>query len=334
MPKRKKPVYKTGKRNPNAYVDVRVKKRILILTLLIIAAIISGIVTVLDKTGVISWGELLHDFQAIDTVGKTDSDFSVYYLNAGQSDCSIIVCDDKVMMVDAGSNKQTKNIAMALKSLDIQNIDYLFITHQHDDHIGCAAWVVEEYNVKNVVMPRLSKENIPTTVEYEELLQTIDKNDVKVFEAKPGFNFTLGSASINVFAPSKQDKNLNNMSAVFKVTYGETSFLFQGDAEKRVENELIGQNLDLSADVIKLGHHGSKTSSTEKYLEAVSPKVAVISCGLRNDYGHPSLETIETLEANKIDYFITAEVGGITAVSDGKTVKLTTSDSKEEKIYD
>lgn len=334
MAKRKKPVYKTGRKNPNAYRDYRRIYDRLILLAIVLVILLFGIITTLEKFNIISWGELLNKFSVIDTVSQTDSDFTIRYLNAGQSDCTIITCGDQTMLIDTGTYNQIDTIASALKSLNITKIDYLVITHQHDDHMGCATRILKDYDVKNIIMPKLSEINMVTTVSYEELLNTISEKEVRAIAAEPGLKFNVGEATVNFYSPLSQDKNLNNMSSVFKVVYGETSFLFQGDAEKKVEKALIKEGYDLTADIIKVGHHGSNTSSTEKYIKAVSPKAAIISCGAGNEYGHPHSETIETLNQNGVDIFVTMLLGDITVTSDGKTINITTSKSDEVKTYE
>lgn len=330
----KKPVYKTGKRNPNAYHDIRKIKERAKLAGIIILILFCLLIALLSKLNIINLGGLLNRTDIIDTVNKTESAFAVYYLDVGQGDCSIITSGEQTMIIDASTYAQVDKIEAALKSLNIQTVDYFVITHQHDDHIGSAAWIVNNHNVKNVIMPKLSEENMVTTAAYEELLNAIAENDVKAIAAEPGLHFTLGEATVNIFAPIEQEKNLNNMSVVLKVIYGKTSFLFQGDAEKKIENALLRSDCDLSADIIKVGHHGSNTSSGDKYIKAVAPKAAVMSCGAGNDYKHPHIETLETLDKYGTDKYITYMSGDITAVSDGKTIKISTEKSDEVKIYE
>lgn len=330
----KKPVYKTGKRNPNAYHDIRKIKERAKLAGIIILILFCLLIALLSKLNIINLGGLLNRTDIIDTVNKTESAFAVYYLDVGQGDCSIITSGEQTMIIDASTYAQVDKIEAALKSLNIQTVDYFVITHQHDDHIGSAAWIVNNHNVKNVIMPKLSEENMVTTAAYEELLNAIAENDVKAIAAEPGLHFTLGEATVNIFAPIEQEKNLNNMSVVLKVIYGKTSFLFQGDAEKKIENALLRSDCDLSADIIKVGHHGSNTSSGDKYIKAVAPKAAVMSCGAGNDYKHPHIEALETLDKYGTDKYITYMSGDITAVSDGKTIKISTEKSDEVKIYE
>lgn len=318
-------LYKDGKRNPSGYRMHRFPLKIRIAFLLSVIFIIGCFaMSLLEKLDIYSWNQLKTDTGIIDGAEITDSDFSVYYLDVGQSDCTIIISDDSVMMIDTGTANRINEIRSSLMTLDIKTIDYLVITHQHDDHMGCAAEIMRSYDVKNIIMPKLSEINMVTTRAYEELLTTIEEKGVNAISAKTGYSFSFGGSTAEIFSPSKQDKELNNMSVVLKVTFGETSFLFQGDAESKIENALLKSDFDLKADVLKVGHHGSNTSSTQKYLQAVSPKLAIISYGSDNSYGHPHEDVLKRLESLDISVYSTASNGIITVTSDGKNISVKT----------
>lgn len=335
MAKKRNPLYNASRKNPNAYPKSRkLLKEKIIVAFVALIILVGGFVSLLEKNGILSRGKLLNSAGVIDSVQTVDSDFAVYYLDAGQSDCTIVVCDGQVLMIDAGTYDQLETIREALMSLDISAIDYMVITHQHDDHMGSAAAIIQNYEVKNIIMPRLSEINMVTTYAYEELLTSISDRGVNAIAAEPGYHFNIGTADIDIFSPSQQDKNINNMSVVLKIVFGNTSFLFQGDAEKKIENALLKTDYDLSADVIKVGHHGSKTSSTAKYIQAVAPEAAIISCGADNSYGHPHSETLETLENADVDVYITSVIGDITAVSDGNKITITSEKSGETRTYE
>lgn len=299
-----------------------------------IFSIICAVVSVLEKSGVTDWGKIYGYAEIVDGIKPTDSEFQIHYLNVGQSDCTLVICNNHTLIIDTGTYHQIDEIYNTLRTLGIQKIDYIVITHQHDDHMGSAASIIRDYPVDNIIMPKLSEINMVTTLEYEELLTVISQREVTAIPAEPGLDFQLGDANVHFYAPLKQDKNINNMSAVLKITYGETSFLFQGDAEKKVENALLNTEEDLSADVIKLGHHGSSTSSTDKYIKAVAPKIAIASCGYNNDYGHPNKNTLKTLNKYEVDIFVTFICGDISVFSDGKIIKLMTEYSDEVLIYE
>ncbi len=325
MLKKERNLYKSGENNRNAYkfhiLTQKERRNALIIVLLCTFGLI---VATLELFGITNWHKVSVFSGAVDGINVADADFAVYYLDVGQSDCSIVVCNDEVMVIDTGSYPQLADIQEALYALEVETIDYLVVTHQHDDHMSGAERLIEHYDVKNIIMPTLSNENAVKSETYYRLLRAITDNNVNPISAQGLDKFNLGGASIDILAPQKQYKELNNMSIVMKITYGETAFLFQGDAESQVEKDLLFSDFDLSADVLKLGHHGSKTASTEKYLDAVNPEVAIVSCGQGNSYGHPRVTVMEYLIERNIDYFITVDNGDIIVASDGKNIKVLT----------
>ncbi len=326
MTKKEKQIYKSGRKNPNRYrfnpYDYfKKKKRAKVISVLVVIGLIFEILCLF---GVTSWRELVSFTGIVDGVKLQDSSFAVYYLDAGQSDCSIVVCDNKVLMIDAGTSNQEFNIRTNLFLLDIDKIDYLMVTHQHDDHMGSAADIINNYSISNIIMPKLSKNNSVDSISYNNLISSISDNDVKPITMSSGDSFMLGSARVDILAPIKQDKDLNNMSLVVKITYIDTSFLFTGDSGEDVEKQLLRAKIDVSADVIKVGHHGSKYSSSENFISAVNPKYAVVSSGDGNNYGHPTSTVIKRFEQIGIIPYITARNGHITIISDGKDISVIT----------
>ncbi len=206
--------------------------------------------------------------------------------------------------------------------LEIDVIDCLLITHQHDDHLGSATELINHYSVSNILMPKLSYKNNVNSLSYDNLIKTISSKNINHKSVACGDSFMLGSALVEIFSPMQQDENINNMSITLKITYGNTSFLFTGDIEKDVEKQLLRADFDISADVLKVGHHGSKTSSSDKFLSAVNPKYAIISCGNDNNYGHPSLETLEIFESFGTLPYITSVNGDVIVTSDGSEVTI------------
>lgn len=323
MLKKERKLYKSGENNRTAYkfhiLSEKERRNVFIVLFLCFFAFV---ITCLEIFGVTNWHKVNLFTGAVDGIKIADTDFAVYYLDVGQSDCSIVVCDDKVMVIDTGSYPQTEKIREALYTLDVEQIDYLVITHQHDDHMSGAEKLMNIYDVENIIMPMLSEDNAVNSETYSRLLRAISDNNVKPIASQSIEKFNLGNAEIKILAPNKQYKELNNMSVVMKITYGENSFLFQGDAETQVEKSLLYSDYDLTADVLKLGHHGSKTASSEEYLDAVKPDIAVISCGQGNSYGHPRVTVMEYLVERNIDYYVTAYNGDITIGSDGENIEI------------
>lgn len=238
-------------------------------------------------------------------------DFAVHFVDVGQGDCVLVTSSQGNMLIDAGENGNEAKVISYLHDNGVESLDYVVATHPHSDHIGGMAEVIEEFEIKNVIMPKLSKANTPTTVTYEKMLTAIQNSGARVIAAKPNSSYTLGDVAFEVLAPFEQDKNLNNMSVVIRLTYGGHSFLFSGDAEKAVEKQLLKSGCDLSAEVYKLAHHGSSTSNSKAFVEAIDPDIAVISCGADNSYGHPHSEIVDLLKSEGIAYYRTDEAGSI-----------------------
>lgn len=330
MTKNEKTIYKSGRKNENGYPRFQLtKKQKKLLAYAVVITIIGVIVYILDFTGVSSISEIKNIFGAIDGVKPVDSDFAVYYLDAGQSDCTIVICDDKVLMIDCGTYNQLNTIRQSIHTLEFDEIDYMVITHQHDDHMGSAVDLISNLTVKNFIMPRLAESNNVTSKTYNVLINTLNSKNINKIPAQNCKSFMLGDALVEILSPVTQSNNLNNMSVVLKITYGNTEFLFQGDAESKIENDLLRSDYDIDVDVLKVGHHGSKTSSTDKYLDATSPQIAIISSGYGNNYGHPNGTILERFEQEGITAFSTFLNGDITVSSDGKIITVYTQNNNE-----
>lgn len=320
-------LYKSGKRNPDGYQfkPIRFIKNKRVKVILCVLIIFSFSFSFLELFGITNWNKLFASFNVIHTIQEQDSNFAIYYLDVGQSDCTIVKCDEKVMMIDTGTSNQLFHIRTALYALDIDKIDYMVITHQHDDHMSGAIELIEHYNVTNILMPKLSDINAVDSLMYSNLIKSIADNNINPIAVSSGDSFDFGSSFFDILSPMIQDKELNNMSIVLKITYGDTSFLFQGDSEQSIEKQILNWDYDISADVIKLGHHGSKTSSFGPYLDAVSPEYAIISCNSDNNYGHPNLQVMETLAEKNITPYITSLNGNIIVTSNGKEIAISSS---------
>ncbi len=243
----------------------------------------------------------------------------VTYLDVGQAD-SILIQEPsgKTMMIDAGNNNDAEYVIDYLNKLQINRIDYLIGTHPHEDHIGSMDKVIDNFDIGTIYMPK----KISNTKTFEDVLKSIKNKNLKVTAPVPGNVFSLGKAKCTILSPiSDEYSNTNNYSITVKVEYGKTSFLFTGDAEKEPEQEMIKMwGNDLKADVLKVGHHGSSSSSTDEFLEKVNPSLAVISVGKDNDYNHPHEETLEKLNRLNIPVLRTDELGNIIITSDGNNI--------------
>ena len=260
---------------------------------------------------------------------KTDSNIdnyplSVHFIDVGQGDCIFIKIGDNTMLIDSGEKNNDEKIIKYLRNNGVDRVDYIIATHPHSDHIGAMETIIESFEIKNVIMPRLSEQNMPTTKGYENFLIAVKNSGANVIAATPFNEYEFGDANFAILSPSNQSKNLNNMSVVIKLSFGDTSFLFTGDAESQVEQELISSGYDIRSNVLKMGHHGSNTSNTERFLQAVNPSFSVISCGKDNSYGHPHEEVVELLNKYDLNYKRTDKNGIIVVGSDGSNLTYIT----------
>lgn len=250
-----------------------------------------------------------------------DYPMSVHVLDVGKADSIFITCEGKNILIDAGETSIYKVVNEYLKKLDVKTLDLLVLTHQHSDHVGSMSKIVDELNIKSFMMPKIKDEIIPTFKSYEKLLVSLDKKNIRVDKPIPGKSYNIGEMKIDVFAPVKQYDNMNSNSIVFKVTYKNRSFLFTGDAGKESERDMITSGFDLKADVLKIGHHGSKTSTSQSFLNNVRPMYAVISVGEdRNKL--PKKEIINRLKENNIKIYRTDLDGTVTFATNGDDIKI------------
>lgn len=239
----------------------------------------------------------------------------VHFIDVGQADCILVEHNKKYMLVDGGNNADKDVILDYLDDLGVKEFEAVIMTHPHEDHIGSIDSVIREFKVKKIYAPK--KEHTSKT--YEDVLKAVMETGNTLHAPKPGESFSFGAVTVTFLAPGRDYENeLNNWSIGIKVSNGKHSFVMCGDAEKEAEEDMLATKLDLSADVLKLSHHGSNTSSTKEFVKAVNPKYAVITVGKDNSYGHPSKSTIKMLKEYKIPYFRTDEQGTIVITSDGK----------------
>lgn len=251
--------------------------------------------------------------------GREDEDnIKVHYINVGNADAILLQQGGFSMLIDAGENKNGKMVVEYIKNLGITKLDYLIGTHPHSDHIGGMDDVIYAFEIGQIIMPKVSH----TTKTYEEVLIAAKDKGHKITGAKSGQTYSLGNARAEILSPVKDKyENLNEYSVVLRVTYENNSFLFTGDMEKYNEKELLQANVNLFADVLKVAHHGSSTSSTAAFLQAVNPKYGIISVGKDNDYGHPHTQILRRLTSTMTVYR-TDENGTITATGDGSSITI------------
>lgn len=258
-----------------------------------------------------------------DTKGvTTDGGMTVSFLDVGQGDCTLITEGDTVILVDAGESFAAETVIQYMQDLDIEEIDCLIATHPHADHIGGLPEVMENFTVGDVIMTDLPETMIPTTKTYENFLQAVSSNSKRVIPAQYGETYSYGAIDIDILGPIDESDDLNSMSVVSRVCYKNVSVMLTGDAEKDEEKSILSECSDMSADILKVGHHGSKTSTCNEWLDAVNPTYAVISCGADNDYGHPHQTTLDKLDQAGVQYYRTDLVGSVIFQTDGNKITV------------
>lgn len=255
---------------------------------------------------------------------SNESLMTVEYLDVDQADCELIFLPDgKILLIDAGERGDGEEIVSYLKSKNIIKIDYLIATHPHSDHIGGMSDVIDSFEIGKIFAPRVAGNDIPTSKTYKDFLTSVQNKGMKISSARSGTTLFEGADyKAECFAPNSDDYDeLNDYSVTVKLSYGIHSFLFTGDAEALSEVEMINAGFNLDCDVLKVGHHGSDSSSSDAFLRATTPKYAVISCGEDNSYGHPHRETLNALEKlNGLEKLLRTDYDKtIIFTSDGKT---------------
>lgn len=244
------------------------------------------------------------------SIAQVSGELKAHFIDVGQGDSEFIEFPDgECMLIDAGGNEYGDEIVDYIQNLGYSKIDYLVATHPHADHIGGMAFVVNSFNIGTIYMPKVSTD----TKTFENLLEAIQDKGLTIKSAKSGIVIKDGVTILSPTQDSYQD--LNDFSVVIRMIYGETTFLFMGDASKNVESDITE---DISTDVLKVGHHGSETASSQEFIKKVSPQIAIISAGVNNDYGHPHQVTLDTLNAAGVKIFGTYDSGTISVTSDGK----------------
>ena len=249
----------------------------------------------------------------------------VHFIDVGQADSAFIeLGNGQTMLIDAG--RSGGDVVDYIRNLQYETIDYVVASHPHDDHIGGMATVLNSFNIGKMYMPKQAH----TISAFTNMLDVIENKDIDLYTAKAGTNIlSSGNINIDVLAPfSESNSNLNNASAVVRITYGKTVMLFTGDAEHVIENQLLNSGID--ADVLKVGHHGAGSASSSSFIKAVSPEVAVISVGEGNSYGHPHADTLAILNEVGAKIYRTDEQGTIVITADQN--KKITVDKKASTV--
>ena len=254
-------------------------------------------------------------------------EFAVHFIDIGQGDSILIQnSDNEFMLIDAGENSQYSKLSSYLEQHGVREFKYVIFTHPHADHIGAAHRIVREYNIDKLIMPSVYHD----TVTFRNLMDALDEKGMGITRAEAGDNYKFGDAEFLILAPfSEEYNNLNNYSVVILMNHGNNRFLFTGDMERESENEVIRHcqtnNFNIRADVLKVSHHGSSSSSQAALLDLIRPKLSVIQVGEGNSHNHPNLQVIGRLEDTGSEIIRTDWHGDIIILSNGRNLSVRTS---------
>ena len=243
----------------------------------------------------------------------------VQFLDVGQADAAIVVCDNEILMIDGGNAADSQFIYSYLSNtLNIEHIDYMVSTHPHEDHVGGLAAALNACTVGTVYSPVKEYDDKP----FNSFLKYVTEQGKEIVIPRRGDTFNVGGAIVTFLSEADESFDTNNASLVLRIDYGKISFLFTGDIEMEAEDALLTSGVNLKATILKVGHHGSRSSSSEAFLAAVSPQYAVISVGTDNTYGHPAQETLNRLVLAHATVLRTDKHGTIIFTSDGEKLGL------------
>lgn len=257
------------------------------------------------------------------------SSFQVHFIDVGQADAALVLCDGKAMLIDGGNAPDSDLIYTYLKKHAITHLDYIISTHAHEDHVGGLSGALQYATVGTAYSPVTTYDSKA----FENFKTALANRGAEITVPTVGTNFQLGSASCQILAVNTETNDTNNTSIVLRIEYGQTYFLFTGDAETPVEQVLLDSGSNLKSTVLKVGHHGSNSSTCYRFLREVMPEYAVISVGKGNTYGHPTDDVLSRLRDADVALYRTDMHGDVICTSDGKTVSFETAKRPTSNVF-
>lgn len=245
------------------------------------------------------------------------ADIEIHYLDVGQADAALVICDGETMLIDGGDIKASSYIYTYLEDNNINHLNYIIASHGHADHVGGLAAALNFATVETAYCPVMEYDSHG----FDNFKKYLSLQNVEITIPEVGESFTLGSASVEIIGPINYEcSNHNDISIVLRIVYGNTSFLFTGDAERSEEQDILSAGYTLKSTVLKVGHHGSENSTTYPFLWEIMPEYAIISVGEDNTYGHPTEETLSRLRDADVIVYRTDLNGTIICKSDGENL--------------
>lgn len=315
------------KRKPSAKRIIITVRSIAIFILLTVGLIFEVNETLVKSNALPSTTEVARFFGSYPKpyVELAEGESSVSFIDVGQGDCELIRTANRNILIDSGNQNMAGRVIGFLQNLGITKLDMVIVTHQHDDHYIEMNDIIGYFAVGQFIMPKLPQGLTPKTIYHTELLRTLEKRGIPVRYIKAGECFALEDDSrIEFLAPIYDDyEEMNNFSIVTRFVHGERSFLFTGDIERMGELDLVESGINLKSDVLKVPHHGSANSSSEEFLSAVSPEIAVVCAGSDNDFQHPRTAVLYRLrDAGCSTTYSTSNNGSVVIISDGKNLRV------------